>query len=331
MDALRGITEERLYRIYLWGGLAALVIHFVVVVALDAAGIIAVARTADAASFVVIAGPVTLWILGLFVYWWVFLLRGAREFEASLSERSEEVPKIGALKSWGTLQAAMTSYGGDVERALASSRAATWAVYAWFALLTFPVLWVLGCFWAWVFFREALPANFVGDIWARGVIILAILGAVAPFILGKLVRGREENAQLISLGLAPVPDGEAPGGSADGQVKLPRGPVVIAGERHGRPVRIETKGRRCSTAVRASSTGFQVSSADGKLEAGEGAPTAVMDAIRSLRRAKRWRTIQLSAGPDGITVERESRGTNMWLYDLWLIEWLLENLSDQEE
>ena len=28
MDALRGIAEERLYRIYLWGGLASLVISF---------------------------------------------------------------------------------------------------------------------------------------------------------------------------------------------------------------------------------------------------------------------------------------------------------------
>jgi hypothetical protein len=46
-----------------------------------------------------------------------------------------------------------------------------------------------------------------------------------------------------------------------------------------------------------------------------------------LRKAKRWVGIELSAGQDGIAVERESKGQNMWLYDLWLAERLLEALE----
>jgi len=32
----------------------------------------------------------------------------------------------------------------------------------------------------------------------------------------------------------------------------------------------------------------------------------------------------------GIAVQRESKGTNMWLYDLWLAEYLLDNFSTDQ-
>ena len=68
-------------------------------------------------------------------------------------------------------------------------------------------------------------------------------------------------------------------------------------------------------------------SKDGKLVPDKGAPETVVKALRSLRKAKRWRGVAVYAGPAGIGVQRQSRGTNMWLYDLWLAEYLLDEIE----
>jgi len=70
-----------------------------------------------------------------------------------------------------------------------------------------------------------------------------------------------------------------------------------------------------------------VQSKDGKLVPDEGAPESVARALKSLRKAKRWRGIVVHAGPEGIAIQRQSKGTNMWLYDLWLAEYLLDEIN----
>ncbi|MFC2046248.1 hypothetical protein ACFLTC_01850, partial [Chloroflexota bacterium] len=105
---------------------------------------------------------------------------------------------------------------------------------------------------------------------------------------------------------------------------IPEGAAVVEGIRHGRRVRIDTIGKYSRTLVQAAMPPFTIRSQDGKLHAATGAPTAVTDALKGLRKAKRWRGIEVAGGPDGIGVERQSRGHNMWLYDLWLIERVLE-------
>jgi hypothetical protein len=72
---------------------------------------------------------------------------------------------------------------------------------------------------------------------------------------------------------------------------------------------------------------FKVQSNDGKLVPDEGAPEGVAKALKSLRKAKRWRGIVVYAGPEGIAIQRQSKGTNMWLYDLWLAEYLLDEIN----
>ena len=67
----------------------------------------------------------------------------------------------------------------------------------------------------------------------------------------------------------------------------------------------------------------------GELVAGEGAPKAVTESLKELRKAKRWVGMESQAGPEGIAVERTpGRRQNMWLYDLWLAERLLEVLEE---
>ena len=59
------------------------------------------------------------------------------------------------------------------------------------------------------------------------------------------------------------------------------------------------------------------------------APEAVIEALKGLRKAKRWRGVKATGGSEGIGIERESPGQNMWLYDLWLIERLLESIENR--
>ena len=89
-------------------------------------------------------------------------------------------------------------------------------------------------------------------------------------------------------------------------------------------VHIETIGKHSLTLLQARMPEFTVRSNDGKLVPDAGAPEAATKALRSLRKAKRWRGIVVHAGPEGIGIQRQSRGTNMWLYDLWLAEYLGE-------
>jgi hypothetical protein len=92
-------------------------------------------------------------------------------------------------------------------------------------------------------------------------------------------------------------------------------------------VHIETIDRYSLTVLQANLPEFRVQSDDGKLVPDRGAPDAVAKALQSLRKAKRWRGIGVYSGPEGIGVQRESKGTNMWLYDLWLAEYLLDKIG----
>jgi hypothetical protein len=62
---------------------------------------------------------------------------------------------------------------------------------------------------------------------------------------------------------------------------------------------------------------------------GQGVPG--IKALKSLRKAKRWRGIAVHAAPEGIAVQRQSTGMNMWLYDLWLVEYLLDEINAVHE
>ena len=115
-----------------------------------------------------------------------------------------------------------------------------------------------------------------------------------------------------------------------GQILIPDGPAIVEGERYGRLVHIETIDKYSLTVLQAKLPEFTVLSKEGKLTPSEKAPGEVVDTLKSLRKAKRWQGIDVYASPDGIAIQRESRGTNMWLYDLWLAEYLLDKISTSQ-
>ena len=88
-------------------------------------------------------------------------------------------------------------------------------------------------------------------------------------------------------------------------------------------LRLEAIAKRSLTVLQTEMPVFTIQSNGGKLVPDQGAPEAVVGALKSLRKAKRWRGIAGYAGPEGIGIRRQSKGTNMWLYDLWLAEYLV--------
>jgi hypothetical protein len=315
--------DYRLYRIYVWAGLAALVLYIV--------SLLLTSDVGRAARHTLVAVPVLLWVLGVLAYWWwVFLVKETRATEASCRHRPQSTPPLRALRNWTTLHAAMAAYGGDVDAILQAARAARRPVIIWYGTMNLLILWILGGFW--VYFRDDSPGTRMGA-WIGGVLVIMVLFAVViPWLLSRASAGGEI-AHLAPLGLSPAgpsplepPEPRIPG---HGYPVRHDGARVIHGSRRGRPVHVETIGWRCYTFVGAAMPPFEIHSRAGKLVAGEGAPEAVTRALKGLRKAKRWRGIQVTGGPDGIGIERESRGWNMWLYDLWLIERVLES-STQE-
>jgi hypothetical protein len=308
MTRLHEGLDYLLYRIYIWGGIAAQVVYFFWL-AFNVDG-------SDPRLVVRAATPTTLWILGILAYWWwVLLFKGNRELEEFARHESKHAPDTSALKSWSSLQQAMALYGGDAEEMIRAANAARRPVLIWYGLQNLLVLWILGGFW--VLVPRGSPPDGM-RIWILGVFAIMLLFVITPFLVGR-AKEEGEAAYLAPLGLSTTASPLA------SPPRMLEGAAVIEGTRHGRRVRIEGRGKQSATWVQAESPPFQIHSLDGKLVAEEGAPRAVTAALRGLRKAKRWRGIEVTGGPEGIAVRRESPGENMWLYDLWLLERLLED------
>jgi hypothetical protein len=180
----------------------------------------------------------------------------------------------------------------------------------------------------WLYLLGILPSAVIPCV-AMGVIFLCVVMMVRTYFL---IGGGKKHAYLAPLGLALV---EAP--TADLIDMVPHlgqsdaaDVMVLAGTRHKRPVQIVIDGKITYTMVRSPVPHFTIESRNGKLVAAKDAPESISGALRGLRKAKRWVKMNVQAGPKGILVQRTpGRRQNMWLYDLWLAEWLLEQLGEE--
>lgn len=323
MEQYQGL-DYKLYKIYIWGGLALLVIYLVVAILVFEAN-----NLPDAQMFFVLFLPVMLFVAGIFLYWWwVFLFRDNIEIRKTVKSASDEIPAISALKSWNTLHEAMAISGGSREEFVRQTKKARRPMLIWYAGSNLLAVWIF-CPLSLGFF--GLMENFSLGIWLGGVFVWIVGMLVATPILASMGGREGEKAYLSPLGLAVthvpkiVPDTIALLG-ADLRL-IPDGPAVVEGERYGRLVHIEMIDQHSLTVLQASLPEFQVRSEDGKLVPDEGAPQQVVEAIKTLRKAKRWQGIHIYGGAQGIAVQRDSKGTNMWLYDLWLAEYLLDHYN----
>lgn len=316
--------DYKLYKIYVWGGLPLLVSYIFIATLVFGAH-----NLPGPQAFLVLGVPLMIWIAGIFLYWWwVFLFRERKELERSTQETGGGIPGIDSLRNWSSLHQAMAISGGDREELIKNFRRAKLPILLWYGSSNLLALWI--CCPITLGSMEIIAGFGVGT-WLAGVFIWVVLMLVGtPFLL-RMGSKTAEKAYLAPLGLEitemPKLLPDVVSSIAGGQLLIPDGSAVIEGERHGRLVHIEALGKYSLTMVQANLPDFKVSSEVGKLVPEKGAPDQVVAALKSLRKAKRWQGIKISAGSQGIGIQRHSTGTNMWLYDLWLSEYLLDKIS----
>lgn len=74
------------------------------------------------------------------------------------------------------------------------------------------------------------------------------------------------------------------------------------------------------TVVGGSFPEFSVKADGDRLRAARGSPAPVGRTLGSLPGSKRWKGVKVTAGGDGIAVERRKDSGSDWLCDLWLAE-----------
>jgi hypothetical protein len=323
MAQLHEGLDYTLYKIYIVGGIAFYVVWvFVQTLVFDALSL------SGSLVFVVLGAPLMLWFVGVLLYWWwVFLFKGRRELEERIEVQQKSFPGLKSLKSWGTLHQAMAIYGGNVEEQRRNEMKARRPLLVWYGFTNLLVVWIFG----------PITLGSLGIyeldlwVWLGGAFVWVVLMLVLTYFLLGWGGSAAEKAYLAPLGLAVT---QMPGLKIDeiglmggGQTLIPDGAAIVEGERHGRLVHIETIGRYSLTVLQASLPEFKVESDEGKLVPDRGAPEVVAKVLKRLPKAKRWRGIEVNAGSEGIGIQRKSKGMNMWLYDLWLAEYLLDKLE----
>jgi hypothetical protein len=146
-----------------------------------------------------------------------------------------------------------------------------------------------------------------------------------PFTMASAQGAGNAYLEPLGLSITEMPKvGVRPRYGGSGMQTDVRGPTVIEGTRHGRKVRVELEAGGYRTALSGSTSTFSVNSEDGRLVAGGRAPKAVREAVEPLSADKRWKSVEVSGGSDGVVVERKVRGTassqQLWMDDLWLAE-----------
>ena len=328
MKQLHEGLDYKLYQIYAWGGLFLLVIYIVVT-----ALILESRNQLGSAGGPLIIIPMMLWFGGILLYWWwVFLFKGDKELQELAQLPIEGFPGIDLLKNWNTLHQAMAVHGGDVKEFIKNAKRANRPTIVWFGFVNLLPCWIFGPFvLGFLGLMPDIAPKIQLGVWAGGAVAWAVLMLVVTYVLLGWGGRAAEKAYLAPLrleittmpGLTP----EVIGMIGGGQKLIPDGPAIVEGERYGRLVHIETIDKYSLTVLEAKLPEFKVQSKEGKLIPDKNAPGEVQDALKNLRKAKRWQGLKVYAGPEGIAVQRESKGTNMWLYDLWLAEYLLDKIS----
>lgn len=103
----------------------------------------------------------------------------------------------------------------------------------------------------------------------------------------------------------------------------PNETMRLVGERHGRRVEVLLAPDRQE--VRLGLQGavdYRVQGADGRLEASPESDGAIRTGLQGLHPHRRWNDLAVTGGPAWVRVERRGSGTDSWVHDLWLAEFI---------
>ncbi len=110
-----------------------------------------------------------------------------------------------------------------------------------------------------------------------------------------------------------------------------RGPTELSGERHGRPVTVRLGGYEETGAsevhLAAALPELRARSRDGRIRAADGGAPQLVEALEEVPNSTRWKRVEVSGGPDGLTVTRKKGEQRDWLCDLWLAERIADALG----
>ena len=298
--------DSILYRVFIVGGLVGIVaVTIGTVIFFDPQG-------ATMLPVYTGGGCATLFLLGILAYWWWQLLFADYGVgKVALEEQGAGLPEIAALKSWTRLFESMVVWGGVPALLEADRRSVRRALLEWFGWATVVALYPIVNVWLNLF--GVLTQETFLLLVKQGYVALIVLVIVRTYFLLKGSNRSDEEAIYAPLGLKLV---EATPSRS--------GPKTLEGQRHEHIVRILVDGRHSLTHVSGSLPAFRVESRNGKFLLPEELPAQAHTALKDLRKAKRWVGVKLEGGPQGMVVEREARGMNLWLYDLWLAEQILE-------
>ena len=297
---------SNLYRNYIVGGLIAVVVLTVLAAIFEE-------KLEGLGSRIPLfagGGAATLFLLGILIYWWYqFLTEARKEMQRLEQIKIDVVPELSALASWTKLFEQMVLYAGDAdilkkEREKTGRGALEW--FAWANLIAlFPIVNV------WLYLFGVLSQErFLGVIVPVLIGLIILMPLRTYFLLGG--NSKEYEAQVATgLGLKPM----------EGNGSKSR---RLEGTRRGLKVAIDITGRNSKTLLKKTMPPFTIESEHGKLTGTGQLREETRAAISGLPKAKRWEGIRVAGSNEGITISRQSRGLNMWLYDLWLAERLVE-------
>jgi len=150
---------------------------------------------------------------------------------------------------------------------------------------------------------------------------------------GTLDQAYDSSAPMLdALGLIQVERpqvGVQPRVAGPGLQKRVAGEVEYAGTRHGRQVTVQipADGGPTTTTLAGRFEELHAGATGERLIAKPGAPMAVNAVLDPLRASSYWKGVKVTAGPEGLVVERKRDGGQHWMRDLWLAEHLAEALE----
>jgi hypothetical protein len=309
--------DSCLYRIFIVGG-------FLFVIASTVITAILTPDDGKMALYVGI-GAVSVFMVLIVGYWVVqIIFMGYGGMKAPEASQRKSVSDLSVLQSWDTLFNSMVTEGGDPEALKQAVKTGNSSLKIWFLWAAVIALCPIAMMIPYVFgFVEWTQIRYAVLFYIGIVVAMSFLS----FFLGSRGAKAGEEAVIAPLGLKLT---ELPTVGVVVDRPRVRGQTSMEGTRHGRAVKISVDAGGTATIIQYPTSNFLVKSRAGDLQAQAGAPHAVEQAVKGLRKAKRWDGLEVVGDRNGITASRRDyRGQNLWLYDLWLIERIINEIETQ--
>lgn len=261
--------------------------------------------------------------VAIFLLYWVvqIIIKGYNTPKAVDLTLKQDVNNPAILENWQVLFASMAVNTIDPATMKQLEKQGRSTQNTWFILtmvlticpITLMVPYIFG-FVDWSIIQYGV-ACYVG---------LVVVMVVVSIVLGNRSAKISNDLYFTPLGLKLT---ELPQVMLSGDSPRVRGGTVVEGLRFNRPVRITMDIAHVSVEINFPAPPFTINSQGGQLQADSNAPKEVLELLQTLPKAKYWGGAKFQSNGHSLISECPIDGVNSWLYDLWLIERILEKLK----